>query len=51
MIGNRKKSIKKEKDQGFQCNECEYKCSKRDTLIMHWHRNHKEESGIKTEET
>ena len=22
---------KKEKDQEFQCDECEYKCSKRDT--------------------
>ena len=42
---------KKEKDQEFQCNECEYKCSKRDTLRMHRHRNHKEESDVKTEET
>ena len=41
---------KKEKDQEFQCDECEYKCSKRDTLRMHRHRNHKEESDIKTEE-
>ena len=42
---------KKKEDQEFQCNECEYKCSKRDTLRMHRHRNHKEESVVKTEET
>ena len=42
---------KKEKDQEFQCNECEYKCSKWDTLRMHRHRNHIEESETKTEET
>ena len=42
---------KKDKDQEFQCDECEYKCSKRDTLRMHRHRNHKEESDVKTEET
>ena len=41
---------KKDKDQEFQCDECEYKCFKRDTLRMHRHKNHKEESDIKTEE-
>ena len=42
---------KKEKDGEFQCDECEYKYSKRDTLRMHQHRNHKEEPEVKTEET
>ena len=42
---------KKEKDQEFQCDECDYKSSKRDTLRMHRHRNHKEESEVRTEET
>ena len=42
---------KKVKDREFQCNECEYKFSKRDTLKMHRHKNHKEESDVKTEET
>ena len=46
----RKVHQKKVKDREFQCNECEYKFSKRDTLKMNRHRNHKEESDIKTEE-
>ena len=32
---------KKEKDQELKCDECEYKCSKRDT------QNHKEETDVK----
>ena len=38
---------KKEKDQEFQCDKCEYKYSKRDKLRIHRHRNHKQESDIK----
>ena len=41
---------KKEKYQEFQCDNCEYKCSKRDSLRIYWHRNHKKESDVKTEE-
>ena len=38
---------KKEKDQEFQCDKCEYKCSKQYKLSIHRHRNHREESDIK----
>ena len=37
MLRNHKSPSENHKNQEFQCEECEYKCSKRDTLRMHWH--------------
>ena len=50
MLGNHYGLLENEKDQEFQCEECEYRCTIMDSLRIHQNKKRKEKPDVKIEE-